>query len=363
MSRITIDLRMYRHSGIGRYLQSTIPLLLPRLEARAIRVVTTPGLVDGETWLGDARVEHVEVKAGVYSVAEQGLASRGTYRGTDLLWVPHYNVPLAYSGKLAVTIHDLAPIALPETFSSEIKRAYARLLIGRAVARSAAIVTVSQFTASELKKLLKADTEKITVTYPGLDPLWARDAEAHREPDGAPYLLYVGNVKPNKNLKLLVGAFLQVKDRMPHRLVLAGRMRGLGTEDTAVLRQAKMLGNRVRWTGEVPDAELVSLYAGADALVMPSLYEGFGLTLLEAMQMKCPVLCSDAGSLPEVGGDAALYFNPRDESDLMKRLLQVADRGLMDDLRSKGRRRAMDFSSARCAAQTATVMNETMRKR
>jgi glycosyltransferase involved in cell wall biosynthesis len=180
------------------------------------------------------------------------------------------------------------------------------------------------------------------------------------EEEGLPYVLYVGNVKPNKNLGLLLRAFARVRDAVPYRLVLAGRMRGFGTNDEAVIRQAEAMGDRVRFTDEISDEELISLYAGARALCLPSKYEGFGLPLLEAMQMECPVLCSSAGALPEVAGESALYFDPNDDAELAKRLLQVEDFRLMDGLRKAGRVRVEEFSFARCAEQTATVLNRTM---
>jgi glycosyltransferase involved in cell wall biosynthesis len=120
------------------------------------------------------------------------------------------------------------------------------------------------------------------------------------------------------------------------------------------------MGDRVRFTDEISDKELISLYAGACALCLPSLYEGFGLPLLEAMQLGCPVLCSTSGALPEVAGEAALYFDPKNDASLAERLLQIEDSVLMNGLRQAGRTRVEKFSFAHCAAQTATVLNKVM---
>ena len=353
---LTIDLRMYRHSGIGRYLRNLIPPLLPLLHADRIRIVAPRALIAGAAWLAEPRIELFETSAPVYSIAEQLLPLRGAYRDTRLLWVPHYNAPLLYRGRLALTIHDIAPLALPGILSNAVKRAYARLLITRASARASAILCDSAFTATELHRLVGTDTAKMTVVPLGLDETWPSDSPPHREADNVPYLLYVGNVKPNKNLSLLLNAFAQVQDRLPHRLLLAGRMSGFGSNDEAVIRLAQSMP-RVRFTGEISDAVLIALYAGASALVLPSLYEGFGLPLLEAMQMGCPCLSSGATSLPEVGGDAALYFDPRSVESLAARLLQVLDEPLMQRLRAAGRVRAREFSYARCAAATAAILN------
>ncbi len=356
--RLTIDLRMVRHSGIGRYLRNLLPLLLPQLQADAIRLLVPPGLLDPEPWLTDTRIVQTAVHAPIFSVAEQMLPLRGAFRDTTLLWVPHYNVPLAYRGKLIVTLHDLAPLALAETFTNPLKRLYAGRLL-RGAARANAILTVSKFTASELEQRLAVPADCITVTYPGVDREWPTNP-APAAP-AVPYLLYVGNVKPNKNLSLLLRAFAQVRDRLPHRLVLAGKKDGFGTGDPAVVRQAASLGDRVQWTGEISDAVLIALYSGASALVLPSLYEGFGLPILEAMQLGCPVFTSSAASLPEVAADAALYFDPRDEHTLARTLLQVLDPTLMEALRHKGFARATHFSYTQCAEDTAPVLNRLLR--
>jgi glycosyltransferase involved in cell wall biosynthesis len=355
--RLTADLRMYRHSGIGRYLRNLMPLLLPRIKADRVRVIGQREIVGEEDWLNDSRVEFVEEAAAIYSVAEQTMALTGAYRDTDLLWVPHYNAPLVYDGRMVVTIHDLAPLAMPEILGNALKRAYAKLLIERSVKQSTSILCVSRFTAEELTQRLRVPAEKVTVTHLGLDANWPHTATRHVEADGLPYLLYVGNVKPNKNLGLLLRAFAKVMDFIPHRLVLAGRIRGFGTNDDAVVRQAETMGERVRFAGEVSDAELIQLYAGASAFVLPSLYEGFGLPLLEAMRLGCPVLCSTAGSLPEVAAGAAMYFDPRSETQLAERLLEVMSTERMDALRRAGFEREKCFRLQECAEQSSVVMN------
>ena len=393
---LTADLRMYRHSGIGRYLRNLLPLLLPQLQTDEIHILASPSVLSGfegphhsskgkgnsfvgaglqsrhnspaenpalaaegaSDWLTDPRVRLIQTQAPIYTLAEQRLLM--TVPHTHLLWVPHFNAPLYRRGPMAVTIHDVAPLALPQILSNPIKRAYAKLLIESAVKQASAILCVSNFTRDDLATRLDVPTNKMTVTPPGLDLDWPHTAPPHLEDDGTPYLLFVGNVKPNKNLSLLLTAFTSVADKLPHRLILAGKLHGFGTNDEAVLRQAQSLGDRVRFAGEVNDAVLQHLYAGAAALVLPSLYEGFGLPLLEAMSLGCPVLASTAGSLPEVGGNAALYFDPPSPEELAARLLQLQDTTLMDNLRTLGRTRVQAFSFQTCANQTATVMNHLL---
>jgi glycosyltransferase involved in cell wall biosynthesis len=352
---LTADLRMYRHSGIGRYLRNLFPLLLPQLNADKVRVLAGRDILGDPPWLADPRVQLIETSAPIYSHKEQHLLV--AVPGSHLLWVPHFNGPIFRRGPMVVTLHDIAPLAMPQILSSPLKRAYAKLLIQRAVSQASAILCASDFTRSELATRLHVPAAKMTVTHLGLDANWPACAPPHLEPDAVPYLLYVGNVKPNKNLSLLLSALASVRARLPHRLLIAGKSEGLGSGDEAVLRQAKSLGDRVRFLGEVTDAELHSLYAGASALVLPSLYEGFGLPLLEAMSLGCPILSSTASSLPEIAADAALYFNPHDVAELSANLLRIQDTATMDNLRTLGRARLHHFNFQTCADQTARVLN------
>ena len=358
---LTADLRMFRHSGIGRYLRNLFPLLLPQLHADEIHILASRELLADAPWVTDPRIRFIETHAAIYSIQEQRLLTAVPHN--HLLWVPHFNAPLLRHGPMVVTIHDIAPLAIPQILSNPLKRAYAQLLIRRATSQATAILCASNFTRSELSTRLHVPAEKMTVTHLGLDANWPPSAPPHLEPDGIPYLLYVGNVKPNKNLSLLLTAFAAVKDRIPHRLLIAGKTEGFGTGDAAVLQQAKSLGDRARFLGVVSDRELQSLYAGAAALVLPSLYEGFGLPLLEAMSLNCPILSSTAGSLPEIAGDAAFYFNPHSPEELSDALLRIQDPTTMQNLRTQGHTRLQHFSFQTCANQTATVMNRFLSAR
>jgi glycosyltransferase involved in cell wall biosynthesis len=355
---LTADLRMFRHSGIGRYLRNLLPLLLPQLQADEIHILAPHALLGNAPWLADPRIRLHETHAPIYSIAEQRLLT--AVPSHHLLWVPHFNAPLYRRGPLAVTIHDIAPLALPQILPNPIKRAYADLLIHRAVAQASTIFTVSNFTRTELITRLHVPAEKITVTPLALDTEWPHTVPPHLEADATPYLLFVGNVKPNKNLTLLLTAFASIAGKLPYRLLIAGKHHGHGTTDDAVFHQARSLGDRVRFTGELSDSDLQRLYAGAAALVLPSFYEGFGLPLLEAMSLGCPVLSSTAGSLPEVAGNAALYFNPHDPTALANHLLRLQDTALIDPLRAAGRTRVTEFSWPGCANQTAAVLNQSL---
>lgn len=361
---LTIDLRMYRSSGIGRYLRNLIPLVLPRVEAKHLRVVGSASELTAEDWSKDPRVEVFESSAGIYGVQEQALALSGALRGTELLWVPHYSVPMLYSGRLAVTIHDVCHLALQESLDGNLKRMYARLLFSSVARKADAIFCVSEFTSSEVQRYLHVPADRIQVTHPGLDARWDPSVSPHREPDGVPYFLFVGNLKPNKNLGVLLTAFSQVTGQIPHRLIIVGKADKMKTVDGNVIYEAEKLSGRVHLTGEISDQRLMEYYRGAEALVFPSLYEGFGLPLLEAMSLSCPVLCSNTSALPEIGGDAVMYFNPRDPGDLAEKLVEIARTPeLRSQLVQRGLTRLQMFSYEECARQTAEVLNRLLGER
>ena len=348
-------------SGIGRYLQTLLPRLLPRLNATAITVLGDGNDLAGECWASDPRVRIREHRARIFSVAEQIAFAKGVYRGIDLLWVPQYNVPLAYSGKLLVTIHDLCQLAMPETLGSTVQRWYSRFLFSRVAAQAAAILCVSEFTASEAQKLLGISQQRLTVAYPCIEESWNRSAVDGQPLRSSPYLLVVGNVKKHKNLMTVVAAFNRIRDRIGHDLVIVGRREGFLNSDSEIGEMLRGSDDRIAFTGHIPDAMLLRYYRGADALLFPSLYEGFGYPLVEAMTLGCPIVCSNAASLPEVAGDAALFFNPASVEEIASVLLTIAEDGsLRSELSRKGSIRLERFRGDKSAQITAAVINRLL---
>src|SRR5580692_6622294 len=192
-SQIAIDLRMYRMSGIGRYLQLLMPGVIPRLNASRIRILGDPGEFSGENWMGDPRIELCEFRAPIFSVAEQ-LAGLYGYREDDLLWVPQYNIPLIYGGKLLVTIHDVCQLAHPEVLQSDLQRRYSRLLLSAVAKHATGVLCVSEFTLKEVEAYLGIEKSRLFVTYPGLSNLHQESVSLRPIHDDVPYLLAVGNI-------------------------------------------------------------------------------------------------------------------------------------------------------------------------
>lgn len=264
-------------------------------------------------------------------------------------------LPIRMSGvKRVVTIHDLIPIRLPYTTPDNKAEFIAR---ARTCAReSDLIITVSQASKADIVDLLNVDPAKVAVTYQSSDlqPLSAE--ERARLPKGlsrfglAPsnYLLCVGAQEPKKNVRRLIEAYLEVDTDMP--LVLSGP-RGWMWEQEVGAALAPLSGKaraRLKFTGYIDRSDLRRLYAGACALVYPSLYEGFGLPALEAMTAGCPVVASNSSSLPEVCGDAATYVDPFSREDIRNTIERIiADEVLRGKLSRAGRERAQLFSFER----------------
>ncbi|MFK5953154.1 MAG: glycosyltransferase family 1 protein, partial [Desulfobacterium sp.] len=180
-------------------------------------------------------------------------------------------------------------------------------------------------------------------------------------PHAKPYFLFVGNVKPHKNLTRLLEAFELLPSNISQELIIVGKKEGFITHDSMVEKKAVSMKQRVHFTGYVDNELLHQYFVHADALIFPSLYEGFGLPPLEAMACGCPVLVSNAASLPEVCGDAAIYFDPysiKDMADKIKHLL--SDKALQDKMRIKGLERAKKFTWKKSALETAKTIEELL---
>ena len=177
-------------------------------------------------------------------------------------------------------------------------------------------------------------------------------------PHKNPYFLYVGNIKPHKNLGTLIRAFNSLVEDFPYDLVLVGKREGFITGDSATILRAGEQSGRVHFTDHVDDGVLKQYMAHAEALVFPSLYEGFGLPPLEAMAAGCPVIASSAASIPEICGDAALYCDPHSSEDIAGKIrLLAGDVTLRNELRRKGVKHAKQFTWDSCIIETCRVVD------
>jgi glycosyltransferase involved in cell wall biosynthesis len=350
---------MMEASGIGTYLRNVLRRLVADGPKWRLALLGHPEALARRPWTTAPGVEVIAHRAPLYGFRQQILPAAARALSPDLLWVPHYNIPLAWRGRLLVTVHDLAHLALPELFGRGARRAYACLTFAAVRRRAAGLLYVSRFSRDEFHRLVGSPRGAEWVVPNGVDRGWF-DAPAPTASE-RPYFVFVGNVKPHKNLGRLLEAFALVAPEMPHDLLLAGRRRGFLTGDPEVARHAERLGERVRFTGFLEADELRRTVAGAAALVLPSLYEGFGLPAIEAMASGRPVLAARAGALPEVCGDAALYCDPRDPRDIAAGLLRLAsDAELSSRLAAAGAERARRFDWHETAAAVGDAIGQIL---
>ncbi len=348
--------------GIGAYVRELLPALReadPDLDLTVFHArfdgAAAPSELDG--------LRRVELHRRIRSLYPSwNLVGRpplpGSLSAVNVLHAPSpVAIPPAGPGqRLVVTVHDLAVRRYPSLFPPAWRSMY-RAGLRRAARRADALVAVSRHTATDLARYARVDPDRIHVI-----PLAASLPEAAGDPDPTlerlkvprPYLLFVGTLEPRKNLVRLIRSYRRVALRLPHALVLAGPN---GWRSQRLHREVAVPGSgRIVLTGRVSAEDLDALYRGADAFCYPSLYEGFGLPMLEAMARGVPTIVADASSLPEVAGDAAVRVDPRSVRGLGQAMERVlTDREEAARLAEAGRQRAAMFSWAQTARMTIRV--------
>ena len=279
-------------------------------------------------------------------------------RQYDLYHAMAFVAPLVLATPLVVTVYDLSFLRYPQRLSPA-RRAYLRHFTALSCRRARRIIAISRSTAQDLREGLHLPADKIDVTPLGYDrrvfrPMPADEIERFRTREGLParFWLFVGTLEPRKNLPFLLRAYARLprSERLP--LVLGGGA-GWGADEVFATIEREGLADCVRHTGYIPAADLPLWYNSAEALLYPSVYEGFGLPLLEAMACGTPVATSDVSSLPEVAGDAGLCLPPTDDHAWTEALrLLERDAGWREMAREKSLARAKRFSWARTAELT-----------
>jgi glycosyltransferase involved in cell wall biosynthesis len=285
----------------------------------------------------------------------------------DVYHAPHYVLPAGVRCRSVVTIHDCIHLMFPQYLPNKAAYAYARASMWAAARRSDCILTVSEASKRDILHFFDVPPEKIVVVYNAIDDhFWltppAEDVARVRERYQLDheFVLYVGNIKPHKNLVRLIEAFAEFRKtgfEAVKLLIIGDEISKLPALRRAVHRHK--LHKHVRFLGYLPDRTLAILYRLAAVFVFPSLYEGFGLPPLEAMASGTPVVTSNVSSLPEVSGDAAILVDPYDVDSIVDGLRRVVgDRAVAADLRRRGLERAREFSWERSVEKTRQVYQE-----
>ena len=271
----------------------------------------------------------------------------------DVYLSPGFNPPALCRAPLVFTIHDLIHLKTPDE-SSPLKRAYFQHLVLPGVRRATRILTVSDYSRRDIAEWSGVPEHKIVVVGNGVSPAFSPVGPAMQL--GGRYVLYVGNRKPHKNLDRLFEAMSNIDDR-DVQLALSG----VADHDTARRIAAAGLSGRVIFAGNLSDDQLAALYRGAEALILPSLIEGFGLPVLEAMASGTPVVAASTSSIPEIAGDAAELVDPQDTADICRGLNRIlADQNRRQILRDRGLSRARHFTWECVAARVNQVVREAV---
>ena len=382
--RIGIDARFYGPlgKGLGRYVQELVDNLIKINDERA-------GEFEYVIFLSKANFDEFQssslfikkklVNLKWYSWEEQFFFPKIIKQEMiDLMHFPHFNVPIFSQIPFVVTIHDLILTRFPSRRASILpaalywfKQLAYRLIIKTALLRAKKIITVSNFTKEDIVKQFKIKPKKILVTYEGISKL-EKTTTSNKKVNNSivlwqkykvkkPFILYVGNAYPHKNLESLLFVTRKLINEHPDlKIVMVGKedyfYRRLKDRSREIKASLTDNNNLHIFPGFVPDEDLAIFYQNALFYIFPSLYEGFGLPPLEAMSFSCPVLSSDQASLPEIIGEAALFFNPYDESDLESKIkLMINDDKLRYDLSVLGQERVKLFNWLDCAENTREV--------
>ena len=349
-SRLAQEMR-----GIGREVWALLPRLLrQRPSLRLVLLLRRSG--DAET----IRRRLAELGAPLDRVAFESLGRLDRVRA-DVFWYPwNVSLPAPRRGVVVATIQDVAPLVLPDPRRRKwLKNFRWRRRYAFTARRADMIIAISRFTSDEVHRVLHVPYERMRVTLLAADdlriPPRERDAEAlARLGVHAPYVLAVGAADRRKNLGLLDRAMPRVVAAFPHAtLVLAGPRRGRGHDRSDPSWQ--------RTLGFVSDEDLMTLYRCARVVVAPSSYEGFGLPVLEAMQLGAPVICARATSLPEAGGNAAVYIEPDDDAALAREIGRVlADDELYGAMRNASVAQSARFSWDETARLTLAAFDDAV---
>jgi len=343
---IGVDAHNLQHDrrGIGRYARALLHRWMSGDVGRARITLLVANLFPGLA----ARRLAAECGVACVDVRRRTDAPR---LGFEVAWHPWNGIFFPSGTRDVVTIHDVWPFADPASVSPQLDRTRKHPFV-QAAAHAVHCITDSNFSKSEIVRHLGIEPSRISVVPLGVDGALLRAKPEPARIGGAErYLLFVGETEERKDLATLLraAAKLPTELRTSTAIVVAGRRGSLDRPPDGV---------RVEFTGEIDDARLATLYAGAAAFVFPSLYEGFGLPVLEAMALGTPVVASDAASIPEAGGGAACYFKARDADACAAAIERVlTDAAFAQRLRESGRERAALMSWDRCADATLEILS------
>ncbi len=307
MVSITIDARMLFMSGIGRYIREILNYIT--LD-RDLSIYCLYQSSDGEEINKlpfFSRCKWIPMNSKIFSISEQ-LEFCMKAPKSDIFWSPQYNVPIFLPfnvKKRLTTIHDVFQFHDFKNLNL-LSKLYVYMMFNYAAFKSNKIITVSTFSKNEIIKYINFTKNKVEFIYNGAE---LDSAPCSLDINHLPYVLMVGNVKPHKNIKSAVKAFLEISNKVEHNLVIVGKKDGFNSSDSEVFELSRN-DPKIIFLGQVSDSQLITLYQNASVFLFTSLYEGFGLPLIEAMNFSLPIIASDIPVIREICGDRVNYVDP-----------------------------------------------------
>lgn len=362
--RIGIDVRKINDFGIGTYIQNLLKYLLEMDKQNQYFLFFNYRDIEHFNYPKEQVVKLMN-NSPKYSVREHfSLSHQAKKYEIQLFHEPHYTLPYFLKCKKVVSVHDLIHLKFPRNLPAKKAYIYAKFMLGQAVKKADKILTGSENTKNDIMEIFKTNQGKIEVIYYGVDEIFKPIKEQnllenfrnkYKLPDK--YILYSGSIRKHKNLENALKTYAALKDKS-HHLVLAG----VGLQNQRVieptLKELKIT-ERVKIIPFLDYIELVLLYNSASVLFFPTLYEGFGLPVLEAMACGIPVVSSNNSSIAEVSGDAALLVNPANLKEMTEALEKVLDKtSLRQRMISFGLERAKMFNWKKTAEQTLKIYQE-----
>jgi len=362
--KIGIDARLLSETGVGRYVRNLIRELsvidkeneyIVFLRRNAFDVFQAP----------NGRWSKRLVDVPWHSITEQIVLPWLFFREhLDLLHVPYFNAPILYPGKYIITIHDLTILHFDTGKAStlpywlyKIRRIGYRLVLSLGIKRASHILCVSHTVKNDVIAQFHKSSKEVSVTYEGVDPVFTQKKSLRKNTVSEKYLLYVGNVYPHKNIDTLLNAYeiYAKKSAHPQKLVFVGP-NDYFYEKLKQQVASKFYAHRVLFFHGLSDEVIKVLYADASALLFPSLMEGFGLPAIEALTMRCPVICSDIPIFHEILGVHATYVNAKLPDDMARAIIYISSKAKShQDIADL----SLKFSLRKMAEETLAVYETT----
>lgn len=352
---IGIDGRLWNQSGVGRYIRNLVLGINERKVEKDFLIFLTKEIYDKVNFT-NPRIRKELSSSRWHTASEQWKFKEEIERsGVDLMHFTYFSYPVLYRRPFVITIHDLILDHFPTGVASSLPAPLYKLkhygykkITASAVKKAKKIIVPSIATRDEIINHYNGKLEKIEVIYEGFDGSIKQGSNLKLVTSN--FILYVGNAYPHKNLEVLLEAYEVVRKTERIELVCIGR------DDFFYEKLKSKKREGVYFLHNVDDSQLFDYYRNAKLFVMPSLMEGFGLPVLEAMHLSCPVLSSNTPALKEVCGEAAIFFEPKNSKELAEKIKQaISNEKILNALAEKGKKQALKFSWDECVTKTLKV--------